>query len=69
MITIYTKPNCQPCRMTKKYLTENHIDFTEINGLEHIDQLKDEGFASFPVIKTETDSWAGFNPTKLKTLN
>lgn len=55
--------------MTKKYLTERHIDFTEINGLEHIDQLKDEGFASFPVIKTETDSWAGFNPTKLKTLN
>ena len=30
-ITIYSKNDCVKCRMTKKFLKENDIDFLEIN--------------------------------------
>lgn len=67
-LTIYTKPNCQPCRITKNFLDKNEIEFEEINGLEHIDELRKDGFATFPVVKTETDAWSGLQPKKLKAL-
>lgn len=67
-ISVFTKPGCQPCRMTKKFLSEHDIAFEEVDGLEHIDELREEGFAQFPIVKTETDSWSGFRPDKLKTL-
>lgn len=67
-VKIYTKPNCQQCNMTKKLFQKNNVFYTEINGLEHIDELKEKGFASFPVIETDNDSWSGFKPDKIKTL-
>lgn len=31
MIKIYSKPSCQPCQASKKWLDERDIDYTEIN--------------------------------------
>ena len=31
MIKIYSKPNCQPCQLTKEWLDERDINYTEIN--------------------------------------
>ena len=31
MIKVYSKPDCMPCKMTKKYLTEHNIPFEDVN--------------------------------------
>ena len=67
-IKLYTKPNCPQCRATKMYLNNLNIPYQEIKGLEHIPELKARGFKQFPVIMTESDSWAGFQPSKIQKL-
>ena len=68
---IYTKKDCMPCRMTKKELTRLGIPFEEIDlddRPDQIDQVRHLGFTSLPVVVTDTDTWAGFDPGKLRTL-
>lgn len=67
-IFVFTRPGCQPCRITKKFLIEHDIAFEEVDGLAHIDELREEGFAHFPIVKTESDAWSGLRPDKLKGL-
>ena len=67
-VKIYTTKNCQQCNITKKLFQKSNILYTEINGLEHINELKEKGFSSFPVIETDNDSWSGFKPDKIKAL-
>ncbi len=71
MVTVYSKNNCMQCNMTKKELTKLGVNFREINldeQPEYIQQVKDLGFSSAPVVKTVSDIWAGFQPAKLKAL-
>ncbi|MFA9414549.1 MULTISPECIES: glutaredoxin-like protein NrdH [unclassified Streptococcus] len=70
-ITVFTKNNCMPCKMTKKFLTENGVDFEEINieeQPEKIDYVKSLGFSSAPVIEAGNIVFSGFQPAKLKKL-
>lgn len=70
-ITVFTKNNCMPCKMTKKFLTENGVDFEEINIEEHpekIEYVKSLGFSSAPVIEAGDIVFSGFQPSKLKEL-
>lgn len=67
-ISVYTTPGCQPCRITNKFLSEHNIAFEEFDGRAHIDELREEGFVQFPIIKTENDAWSGLRPDKLKAL-
>ncbi|MGT2895253.1 glutaredoxin-like protein NrdH [Streptococcus entericus] len=70
-ITVFTKNNCMPCKMTKKFLTENGVDFEEINieeQPEKIDYVKSLGFSSAPVIEAGDIVFSGFQPAKLKEL-
>lgn len=71
MVKLYSKNGCPQCKMTKRMLTERGIDFVEINTTEHpeyIEKLKNRGIKSLPVVDTETDSWTGFQPTKINAL-
>lgn len=31
MITVYSKPNCMQCKMTKMWLTQNNIPFEAVD--------------------------------------
>ena len=31
MVTIYSKNNCVQCKMTKRFLDSNHVEYREIN--------------------------------------
>ncbi len=31
MVTIYSKNNCVQCKMTKRFLDTNHVEYREIN--------------------------------------
>ena len=72
MVTVYTKNNCQPCRLTKRELTKVGVEFQEVNLDENpalAAELAAEGFLSAPVVKTsEGASWAGFAPAKVRAL-
>lgn len=71
MIKVYTNDNCQPCRMTKNLLTRLSIPYEEISARKTqgvISYLYDLGFSHFPVVMTETDSWSGYRPDKIKAL-
>lgn len=52
-LTLYTKSGCQYCAAAKAYLTENEIEFQEVNIVENpekADWLREQGFKTLPVI-------------------
>ena len=82
-VTVYPKHNCVKCKMTKKFLTENNIDFLEINiddeefnlneygktRDEFIKYIKDELLLStMPIVVTEDTFWGDYQLNKLKEL-
>lgn len=73
-VTVYTKPNCQPCRATKRWLDERGIDFTEADATEpgNLAAITALGHLQAPVVVvapngpgSEVD-WSGFNPVELE---
>jgi glutaredoxin-like protein NrdH len=71
MTTVYTKPSCVQCDMTKKMLDKIGVDYKTVDIMEDSDALEmilGMGFKSAPVVITDTDSWAGFNPDKINSL-
>lgn len=71
MITVYTKPACVQCEQTKKLLTKNGHEFATIDITEDqaaYDKIVAMGFAAAPVVITDDDAWAGFNPAKINGL-
>ena len=74
MIKVYSKPDCMPCKMTKKYLTEHNIPFEDVNVEEDeaaLELIKQHGFFSLPVVTTNDSfdfAFCGFQPDKLNDL-
>lgn len=55
-ITVYTKPNCMACEMTKKYLCENNVQFESIDVMQNeeaLNRIKNAGYSSMPVVVVE----------------
>lgn len=73
-IVIYTTgPECMRCTMTKRLLTQNHVDFVEVDiraspaAREYV--VDDLGYAEAPVVVvSDEDHWSGFRPDKLGAL-
>lgn len=72
-VTVYSKPNCQQCNFTKKYLDEmgtpyNEVDITKDE--EALEQLRHHGYLGVPVVAINSldDSWGGFRPDELEKL-
>ncbi len=46
MVTVYSKPNCELCEMTKEFLKAHYVEFEEINVEENeeaLEQIKASG--------------------------
>lgn len=59
------------CKMTKRFLAENHIHFEEVNIDEKpgaLAWLKEQGFQSVPVITSAETTVVGFRPDQLRQL-
>lgn len=81
-ITVFSKNQCVKCNMTKKFLENNNIPFTEINidNPEHLNQygktrdevishIKDNlNLSTMPVVVTEYDVWGDYRLDKLRSL-
>ncbi len=70
-ITLFSKNNCMQCKMTKRFLAENDINFEEVNidnEPNALDWLKEQGFQSVPVITSDATTVVGFRPDQLRQL-
>jgi glutaredoxin-like protein NrdH len=70
-VTVYTKPSCVQCDMTKKMLDKNNIQYSTVDITKDIsafEMIKGMGFMSAPVVITDTDAWAGFQPDKINNI-
>lgn len=70
-VKIFSKNNCMQCKMVKRFLTDNKIDFEEVNideKPEAINWLKEQGFQSVPVTTSEIETVIGFRPDQLRKL-
>lgn len=76
-VKLYALSTCPYCRMTKRYLDENDVEYeiTEVDLLEG--QEKDDvvaevrrisGGASFPVVVIGDEVIVGFNKVRIKEL-
>lgn len=73
MITVYTRPGCSQCMMTKKMLEKLEVEFVEINVDENpsvADELRDLGYRALPVVEDGTtgEVWTGHRPERVKKL-
>ena len=77
MITVYSKPNCMQCEMTKMWLKQNKIEFENVDIEANpgaFELLKHYGYGSLPVdvIDDEFDNpkkaWTGFQVDRLERL-
>lgn len=71
MTTVYTKPSCVQCDMTKRYMDKNGISYDTVDITENpeaLDMILKLGFSSAPVVISDIGSWAGFQPDKINLL-
>ena len=70
-IKLFSKNNCMQCKMAKRFLSDNHISFEEINidnQPEAIEFLKEPGFQSVPIVTSDAQTIIGFRPDQLRQL-
>ena len=70
-VTVYTKPSCVQCEATKRLMDKLDIAYDTIDITQDIgayDLLISKGFRAAPVVITDDDAWAGFNPDKINGL-
>ena len=77
MLTVYSKPRCMQCEMTKIWLDQNKIPFETVDIEANpgaFELIKHYGFTSLPVvviddeIGDESKAWSGFRVEKLEEL-
>lgn len=77
MLTVYSKPNCIQCEMTKMWLTQNKIPFETIDIVSNpgaLELLRHYGWQALPVVAIDDElsdkskAWAGFQIDKLEAL-
>lgn len=70
LIRVYSKPSCQQCTATKRYLEDRGIPF-EVEDLREPGNLAAAqalGHTSAPVVVVGEKSWSGFRPDFLDEL-
>lgn len=67
-ITVYTKENCQPCRMTIKKLEQLGLPYVTLPAEQNLEYIAKLGHTSAPVVTVGADSWSGFQPDRLMLL-
>lgn len=73
-IRVYSKPNCQACNNTKRWLKNRDIPFTEedITTEGNVAAAKALGYQEAPVVIVSKGTpgdevhWSGFNPIALE---
>lgn len=72
MVVVYSKNQCQPCRLTKMALERRGVEFIEKRVDEDpraLEEIKNLGYLQVPVVVAADGShWSGLNPEKINSL-
>lgn len=71
MIKIYTKEDCIQCLATKSFLDKGGVEYEVIdldNEPDRVEEVKEMGYKSIPVVVDGGEHWSGFRPDKLGGL-
>lgn len=74
MLTVYSKPNCIQCEMTKIWLDQNKIPYDTVDVIENpeaLEEIRLLGFKSMPVVtldKNFDNALVGYNLDRLLEL-
>lgn len=71
MVTLYSKPNCPKCMASKRDLDKLKVEYVYVDVSEDFDAytyLKSRGILSMPFLETDTESWSGYKPERIKAL-
>ncbi len=70
-ITVYSKPNCPQCELTKRDMDILGIQYQTVDISRDealLDQLISKGFRSAPVVEADDKMWSGYDQEKIKSL-
>ena len=70
-LTVYTKPDCPGCKMTKRELDKAGATYTEVDLTTRpdlVEQFRAEGLRSAPVVELGAERVAGFNVVKIRAI-
>ena len=70
-LTVYTKPDCPGCRMTKRELDKAGAAYQEVDLTTRpdlVEAFSAEGLRSAPVVELGEQRIAGFNPAKIRAI-
>ena len=70
-LTVYTKPDCPGCRMTRRELDKAGAVYKEVDLTTRpdlVEQFRSEGLRSAPVVELGDERVAGFNPAKIRAI-
>lgn len=71
-VVVYTKPDCQPCRLTKRHLDRLDIPYETRDVTADPDAYQavvDLGYQGVPVVVTPAgEHWHGYRPDEIKAL-
>jgi glutaredoxin-like protein NrdH len=72
VVTVYTKPQCIQCDMTKRLMDKIGVEYTTVDIVENpeeLDKLISMGYRAAPVVVApDGTSFAGFQPEKITAL-
>jgi len=69
MITVYGQPGCQPCRLAMRQLDKEEVPYNYVDLTEHpekLQQFKEAGVQSTPIIETPTERFTGLQPERIR---
>lgn len=69
-VTVYTTPTCPYCKQTKEFLTENKVEFSEVDVSTDQEKaqemIKKSGQMGVPVVDIDGEIIVGFDKKALK---
>lgn len=70
-VVIYSTPTCHFCQLTKDFLKENNVEYTDYNVAEDMDKrqemIEKSGQMGVPVVFVGDEMFIGFDKDKLST--
>lgn len=70
-ITLWTKPNCPQCEMTKKQFDNRGIIY-QVKRLDRspkaVERFLELGLLAAPIVETDDRRWSGFRLNRIQSL-
>ena len=70
-ITVFSQPNCVPCRKVKAWFDAKGVEYVErdiTTDVEAFQHIRDLGHMGVPVVETAEKNWVGINLANMKEL-